>query len=705
MRKRIITATLFALSIALASCGGGGGGGGGTGGEGDGSGDAGTTTKGLTVTSAAKKGTVSPSYLFSSGLKPYLVCADGVVEADSVSPEKIHFPGENFKSCLLTFTAPDTGSIVYTALDEITAGSGSELALGTNMHLLPVKGEVSLSPKPDADGDLIADDCEGKAVSHGGMGEAPTFSKTVIVVLEGDDMGEDSTLTPYLQENYNELVEGIQNVQPENVRFVVIWDGNQKNGLDGQSDVFILDPQSGEDFTTLTDDIGKVLSGVPISHFGSDGLLYWYAPSDNLSNHLKELIEIAIRIAPAESYDLIISDHGDGWVSLPTPTTRTVLFESFSDGNQTGTTWLGTKQFVDSVLAPLAKEGIRFNLLGFDECLMGELATLSLLKGYADVIVASPEFEPGTGWGTVWKNLPSWYEAGDDAWTIGKKIVDGYVKYYKENPPDNPLGSPMTIGLTAVKSDALEQLVNAFEDFAGDLYQTAQNEVGNGQMHQYFYSRFSNNDVQTYQGVFWWLNTADYTGDDPTAQEFDNTTRRYTQYYGGTQGYDTLGFDLVQTVSAIGYTARLVDLGYTNFYAMHGLAYTPYNSSNAYTPSFSSTTVQDALNFLSTYNSTVENDQLYTDYLYLDMQGGYNDNVTGSGLSLIYPYTSPDYAQTPRMEICNYQNFVESYNETLPNYTAFVNTVFDVMWQAIRDSGLDQKFSCDADTGNVVWQE
>ncbi|ADU97751.1 peptidase C11 clostripain (plasmid) [Thermovibrio ammonificans HB-1] len=705
MRRKLITATALILTSLLASCGGGGGGGSST----TTSSTTTSTTKGLTVVPATTKAVeVDPAYLFRA-TSPTLVCANGtvVVNPDTVSDTQLHFPlpsTGSFQGCVVAFTAP-TGQVIYTSLSAVE-GTGGTVALNSDLTLSKVDGDLTLQPLADSDGDGVADTCEGKVVDHDNdsVESEPVYDKTVIVVLEGDDLG-DSSLTSYLEDNYADLVAGIKASQPQNTRFVVIWDGGQKNGLDGQSDVFILDPQSGKDFTTLTNDISQVLSGASVSQFGSDGLLYWYAPSDNLSNHLKELIEVAVKLFPAKSYDLIISDHGDGWVSLPTPTTRTVLFESFSDGNQTGTTWLGTKQFADTVLAPLAKEGIRFDLIGFDECLMGELATLTQIAPYAQEIVASPEFELGTGWGSVWKNLPSWYAQGLDSWTIAKNIVDGYYQYYYDNPPNVALAYPQVVALTAVKSEALKELAQAFDTFAGSLYQTALNERDNGQMYEYFYSHFGNNDLNTYQGVFWWLNTSDYTGGDTIAQELDNATQEYAGYYGGSQGTDTLGFDLVQTVSAIGYTARLVELGYTNFYAMQGLAYTPYNSQYALTPSFAPDTVQNALNFLSTYNSVKSSDGLYTKYLQLNMDGTVDTNVTGSGLSLIYPYTSPDYATSPKLELCNYSNFVESYNSTLPNYTAFVNTVFGVMWQAVKDAGLDSQFACDVGSGNVVWSQ
>lgn len=712
MRRKLFYATALILTSLLTSCGGGGGGGSSL----STSSTTTSTTKGLTVVPATSKAVeVDPAYLFRA-TSPTLVCANGavVVNPDAVSDAQLHFPlpsTGSFQGCVVAFTAP-TGQVIYTSLSAVE-GTGGTVALNSDLTLSKVDGDLTLEPLTDSDGDGVADTCEGKVVDHDAhqIKELPTYDKTVIVVLEGDDMGDSSTLTSYLKDNYNELVKGIQNAQPQNTRFVVIWDGGQKNGLDGQSDIFILDPQSGKDFTTLTNDIGKVLSGAPISQFGSDGLLYWYAPSDNLSNHLRELIEVAVKLFPAKSYDLVISDHGDGWVNLPTPTTRTVLFESFSDGQNTGTTWLGTKQFADTVLAPLAKEGIRFDLLGFDECLMGELATLTQVAPYAEVLVASPEYEMGTGWGTVWEELPSWYAEGLDSWTIAKNIVDGYYQYYYDNPPSVALAYPQVVALTAIKSSSLKELAQAFDTFAGSLYQTALNEKDNGQLYEAFYSyaeNFQSTGTFNSEAVFWGTITTpyDYSGDS-TAVELDSATTppdgtTYHADYGGT-GDNRLGYDLLYAVTRTGLAARLEELGASA--DQLGLNYFVYENGalQPLAPSFAPDTVQNALDFLDAYNSVKNGDGLYTKYLQLNMDGTVDTNVTGSGLSLIYPYTSPDYATSPKLELCNYSNFVESYGQLLPNYANFVGVVFEELWKAVEDAGLDQQFSCDVGSGNIVW--
>ena len=710
MRKLLAICTSFCLAgVLLASCGGGGGGsssisspagpGGGSGSSPSNSGGSGSSTptrSGLTVVPESTRA-VSPSYLFESGLKPKLICDEGVVEPDEVSRTELHFPGDSFTNCTLTFTSP-SGTVVYTGLNSITASSGAEVKLKSDLTLSVVSGNATLSPLTDSDSDGVADSFENKTVTDTGVENATLYDKTVIVVMVGDDLG-DSSLTEELKANYNQLVNGIQTANPEKTKFVVIWDGDQADGLDGDSDVFILDPDSGKTFSVLDQDIQNILSGDSVGNYNSDGILFWYGASDNLSNHLKKLIEVAVRMFPARSYDLIISDHGDGWVSLPTPTTRTVLFEHFSDGQSAGTTWLGTKQFVDTVLKPLSDEGIKFDLLAFDECLMGEFATLTLLQPYANVFVASPEYEEADGWGNVWGELPSWYETENSTWEIAKKIVDGYAEYYKTHEPQCQLCYGHTIALTAVKSEAIETLRQSFEQFAESLYKTALNERENGQMREVFGYYFENNATVLMDRAIYWgdSNIGENAETDSIASKLSILNYSGHSLY-GYDGNNFLGYDLIYAVKSIGLTARAIELGYqtTGYYKI--------GEDQNLNPSFDPLTDDRAVDFVETYNSVVANDQLYTKYLSIDYDPDtVPEERQGSGLGLIYPYTSPDFAQSPKLELCNYENFVESYNETLPNYTGFVKTVFEEMWKAVKDSGLDREFTCDTGSGNLVW--
>ena len=71
---------------------------------------------------------------------------------------------------------------------------------------------------------------------------------------------------------------------------------------------------------------------------------------------------------------------------------------------------------------------MKFDLIGFDTCLMATVENAMMLSKYADYMVASEETEPGVGWYyTNWlTNLSK--DTGKPTIEIGKDIVDDFVK-------------------------------------------------------------------------------------------------------------------------------------------------------------------------------------------------------------------------------------------------------------------------------------
>ena len=331
---------------------------------------------------------------------------------------------------------------------------------------------------------------------------------------------------------------------------------------------------------------------------------------------------------------------------------------------------------------------------------MGEFATLTLLKDYANVFVVSPEYEPSDGWGDVWKSLPQWYASTNDTWSIAKAIVDGYADYYKQNEPSCQFCYSTDIALTAIKREAVESLRQSFEQFAESLYKTALNEKENGQMYEVFRYYFDNNLLSSADWVIRWIPDVG-SEDTPEMKKLLGIIQEVNADSYGDQSGGYLGSDVLVTVARIGLLSAEAEAGYNvnadDYYTSSGIETVP---------SFDPLTDDRAVAFIDTYNSTVSNDQLYTKYLYIDYDPStVPEERKGSGLGLIYPYTSPLQASSPKLELCNYQNFVESYNGTLPNYAGFVKTVFEEMWKAVVDSGLSAEFSCDSGSGNVVWEQ
>ncbi|BEP17321.1 hypothetical protein PYJP_06730 [Pyrofollis japonicus] len=98
---------------------------------------------------------------------------------------------------------------------------------------------------------------------------------------------------------------------------------------------------------------------------------------------LRAFVEYAVEMFPAEHYMLVLWNHGSGFG---------VAYDDSSGGDGL------TLDELRSVLEQLGAEGIRFDIVGFDACLMATLETLSSVAGLTDYVVASEELEPGYGW-------------------------------------------------------------------------------------------------------------------------------------------------------------------------------------------------------------------------------------------------------------------------------------------------------------------
>ncbi|GAB4413227.1 MAG: hypothetical protein Fur0044_07590 [Anaerolineae bacterium] len=144
---------------------------------------------------------------------------------------------------------------------------------------------------------------------------------------------------------------------------------------------------------------------------------------------LVDFITWAVENYPAQKYALIMSDHGAGWPggwNDPAPgglgRDRVVVAQLFGvDG-----LWL---MEMDRALEQARRQtGIdKFDLIGFDACLMGQLEVFTALEPHARYAVASQEVEPALGWAYASFLLELTENPGMDGAELSKKIVEAYV--------------------------------------------------------------------------------------------------------------------------------------------------------------------------------------------------------------------------------------------------------------------------------------
>ena len=87
----------------------------------------------------------------------------------------------------------------------------------------------------------------------------------------------------------------------------------------------------------------------------------------------------------------------------------------------------------DAIGRALKEANVKFDIIGFDACLMANLETAIAIEPYADYLLASEETEPGEGW-----YYTNWIKAIDDNTSmssveLGKLIIDDYIEHSTEN--------------------------------------------------------------------------------------------------------------------------------------------------------------------------------------------------------------------------------------------------------------------------------
>jgi hypothetical protein len=131
---------------------------------------------------------------------------------------------------------------------------------------------------------------------------------------------------------------------------------------------------------------------------------------------LIDFLTWAIEEYPAKKYALVMSDHGGGWTGGFSDMTT----ESYSD--------LTIPEISSSLDQVLQNTGVdRFEMLGFDACLMGQIEVFDSFYPYANYMVASEEVIPSYGWSyAAWLGQLAQNPAVDGA-AVSKSIVSTYV--------------------------------------------------------------------------------------------------------------------------------------------------------------------------------------------------------------------------------------------------------------------------------------
>lgn len=287
---------------------------------------------------------------------------------------------------------------------------------------------------------------------------AAKYDRTILMYCCGSDLETDAGLATYnlkniLSSNFS---------KDEKVKFIVMTGGAYQWYMES---TFLYDPSKGaeeqpEEISSAYNQIweavgadavlengeknsnaGKLvlLDGDGILGDGPDAVPAEVEDSDEAHEWmsdpevLKAFINFGVEQFPADKYDLILWDHGEG------PARNSFAQDEHDpDGVSMRFSELVDALYNNNLIDPDG-DGMpdrKYDFLNFDACLMSSMELILAFDGLTDCYIASPESIPGygevyEGWLNALGNDPTL-----DAYEIGKIAVDDFYNFY-ENGYDN----------------------------------------------------------------------------------------------------------------------------------------------------------------------------------------------------------------------------------------------------------------------------
>ncbi len=170
-----------------------------------------------------------------------------------------------------------------------------------------------------------------------------------------------------------------------------------------------------------------------------------------LTSTLADFVTWGIKTYPGERYMLVFWDHGGGWKGFGWDDSAIIAGEPDH---------LSLDRIAAGVQQGLAATTVaRFDVIGFDACLMATIEVAESVKPYASYLLASEETEPGHGW--------DWAAFGGGGLLspidLGKKVIDGFWAQSSSAPWNDAAG----VTLSLVDLGMLGPIETAMASLAG----------------------------------------------------------------------------------------------------------------------------------------------------------------------------------------------------------------------------------------------
>ena len=165
------------------------------------------------------------------------------------------------------------------------------------------------------------------------------------------------------------------------------------------------------------------------------------------ASSLSDFLKFGVTNYPAKKYVAIMWDHGAGIIG-------------FGYDNIYGDI-LTPDELAQAFAAGMKASGAKFDIIGFDACLMATVEIANKLSSYGKYLVASQEIEPAWGWdySAIMSSLNG--SESPEPLMLSKTIVDSYVEHTRKNVElYDDYGSDKSITMSVIDLSKIPELVS-----------------------------------------------------------------------------------------------------------------------------------------------------------------------------------------------------------------------------------------------------
>jgi hypothetical protein len=227
---------------------------------------------------------------------------------------------------------------------------------------------------------------------------------------------------------------------------------------------------------------------------------------------LVDFVTYAVQNFPARKYALVLSDHGGGWTG--------------GFGDATSSSKLSIPEIADALDQIRQNTGLdKFELFGFDACLMGQIEVFGTFYQVTNYMVSSEEVIPDFGWAYSGWLAQLVADPSMDGGELARAIVSTYVVEDAQltstrATPDEIAEQESTTTLSAIESARVPDLIDAMNQFINALASLDQSQVAEARTYaRSFYSIFGEDASPSYLDLENFAEVLTSMTDDPTLQE------------------------------------------------------------------------------------------------------------------------------------------------------------------------------------------